>query len=295
MYDDSDPRAGLDSSRRPIGSDDIASAETVRFTTAIKYETQPVGSRTWFVRAQNFVLSYSELRAGDHLDWDDDRGYVVIAAVPGTRLTVTTPSNTAHLRDRGIVVVPPGTSRVTSESAVRVARMFESASKKAAARATNAESYRSPHPRVTTVADDLPQPARLAAHHVCEYPADSARFGAIFQTPSLMVNFLDIQDGPRDPEKLSPHHHEDFEQGSFTVDGIWLHHIRTPWTTRRSQWREDEHIGVQGASLTIIPPPTIHTSQAIGAGTNLMVDLFSPPRLDFAEKGWVLNQTDVPQ
>ncbi|MFD0744663.1 hypothetical protein ACFQ1L_24740 [Phytohabitans flavus] len=110
-----------------------------------------------------------------------------------------------------------------------------------------------------------------------------------------MVNFGDPVQGPRDTNRMSPHHHDDFEQISLTLSGEYVHHIRTPWTPRLARWREDEHRAVGSPSVTVIPPPTVHTSQATGSGANHLIDLFSPPRADFSAKpGWVRNAEEYP-
>ena len=108
-------------------------------------------------------------------------------------------------------------------------------------------------------------------------------------------NFFDPKQGPRDPSNLSPHTHDDFEQCSIVLAGEYVHHIRWPWTTNKAHWREDEHQRVAAPSVTVIPPPSLHTSEAVAAGTNHLIDVFCPPRFDFSDmEGWVFNAADYP-
>jgi hypothetical protein len=110
-----------------------------------------------------------------------------------------------------------------------------------------------------------------------------------------MVNYFYPDDGPRDPHKLSPHHHDDFEQISLQLAGEYVHHIRTPWTVDIDTWRDDDHQRCSSPAVTIIPPPTIHTSQGVEQMRHHLIDIFCPPRVDFSERpGWVLNHDEYP-
>ena len=142
---------------------------------------------------------------------------------------------------------------------------------------------------------DPPDGYRIRVYPVADHPIVEGRLGRIFRCSTVMINVLPESDDPRDPTKLSPHHHDDFEQVSLQVVGDYVHHMRVPWTPDATTWRDDEHHATRAPAVVVIPPPLVHTSQAVGEMRHWLIDVFAPPRRDFSERpGWVLNADEYP-
>jgi len=297
MYTAQDPRASL-----------APKAKTASVPTAFSpasycrfYDTPPqeadANGQVWYGRGANFLVAYTLAeeggtfaRKGQVDEW------AIIVPDRDVRVEVETPVGKTTVEPYSIVFVPPGDSTVRVPTGGRIIRLFSTQAADLAARCENAATYASPPPNIPPF---QPWPTPKDGFKVRVYSLDvggeSGRFGRIFRCTTLMINYLDPRMGPRDTSKLSPHHHDDFEQGSLVLDGDYIHDIRWPWTPDMAIWREDEHAQCGAPSLTVIPPPTVHTSRAIDPGLNQMVDLFSPPRMDFSMKpGWVLNADDYP-
>jgi hypothetical protein len=301
MYSANDPRSALDAST-PASDPNapIAEPAAFEFLKLPPSEETPLGGRTWLVRAQNLVLAFSRLADGDTLRRtaaEQEQEYVVVLPHDDMSVEVTAGAESQVVTGRGVVIVPPGDSAVTAHGAAELARLFDVRAADLLARCHNAASYEHPHPRVAPLEPwpDPPAGHRLRVYRNADFPQEPGRFGRIFRSSAFMVNFGDTRDGPRNTDRMSPHHHDDFEQCSLTVAGDYVHHIRTPWTSRLDQWHDDHHTAVSSPGLEIIPPPTVHTSQAVGAGAHQLIDIFCPPRADFsARPGWVINAEEYP-
>ncbi|MDF2811357.1 MAG: hypothetical protein K0S56_2388 [Microvirga sp.] len=249
----------------------------------------------WYGRGQNFVVAYSVAREGallERIEQNDE--YMLILPDQSTAVTISVGGETVAVGGYSLTIVPPGRSAVVVQRGGVIVRIFTTRAADLATLCLNRSSYLEPDPNVPPY---RAWPAPFDGYRIRSYSLDVAenpeRFGRIWQSSNLMVNIFYPQ-GPRDIRKMTPHHHDDFQQGLLILEGECINHLRWPWTADLSLWREDEHLRCGAPSLTVIPPPAIHTSQMIGAN-NLLIDIFSPPREDFSAKdGWVLNHDEYP-
>lgn len=296
MFDTADPRGSLTSLTVSTPKGQAAAAEYIEFFELPPTETTRAAS-TWLARGQNFVLAYTEAEPGARLSRDAQIDeYMLLLPDAASRVEISTPAENVVVDGQSVVFIPPGESAIRVQQGGRLIRVFSHRATDLAAQSSNAAAYAEPHPNVAPLEPwpDPPAGFRVRAYSL-DVPADPNRFGRIFRGTTMMVNWSPPRNGPRDTTRMSPHAHPDFEQCSLVIEGEFVHHLRWPWTTNLAEWRQDEHVTVGSPSIAIIPPPTIHTSQALAAGDNLLIDIFCPPRLDFSEKaGWVLNAEDYP-
>ena len=297
MYDQSDPRSSLVKSSAAAPADRAtAGAEFGLF-----YKDPPTdddaNGKSWFCRGQNFVVAYTEANAGATFARADQADeYMVLAPDRDTPIEAVAGTQRVETAGYALLIVPPGESRITLPNGGRVIRLYTTRARDLAAKCANAGSYARPHPNIPTLRDwPAPPDGFRVRLYSLDVPKVPGRFGRIWRCTTLMVNVPDVNVGPRDLKKVSPHHHDDFEQGSLVLSGQWKHHIRWPWTVNMHEWRDDVHVAVGAPSLTVIPPPAIHTSTWSSPGENHLIDIFSPPRIDFSKTpGWVLNENEYP-
>lgn len=255
------------------------------------------GIKTWYARGATMIVAYSDVEAGAVLERDAQPDeYAVVIPDDGVEVEIIIAEGSAIASGKTVSFVPAGASTIKVTKGGRILRLFTVDSADLVALCSNATDYAEPDPNVPPLAA-WPDP--VGGRKVRVYPGDVApeqgRFGRIYRGSNIMVNFGDGRVGPRAPDNLSPHHHDDFEQYSVALDGDYIHHLRWPWISDSTQWIDDDHERIGSPSVAVIPPPATHTSQGIGDGLNRLLDVFCPPRRDFSAKpGWVLNAADYP-
>jgi hypothetical protein len=295
-YDESDPRAALSTAvATPPGVPRPATYRELHRSPAD--ETHPNGGRTWWMRSQAMVIGHTEAEAGDEVSVDANAEYGVLV-LDGARVRVEAATGDTAVEEDAVVIVPSGSSTVHVQTPGTIVRIFAAALEPAlAARCANQRDYLLPDHNVAEY-EPWPAPAdgeRVRVYPIAAYPTEPGRLGRIFRCSTIMINVFDPHVEPRDPTKMSPHHHDDFEQVSLQLDGDYVHHMRVTWTPDSTTWRADEHQHCEGPSIVVIPPPIVHTSEAVSHMRHFLVDVFAPPRVDFSERpGWVLNADEYP-
>ncbi len=296
MYDSSDLRSTLASAPRakaPVT--DYADADMIEFHEVPPSDTG-AGYRTWYGRGQNFIVAYTEADTGAMLERSSQPDeYMLFLPREDVRIDIDTDAGSAIDVAHKLAIIPPGRSAVRVKAGGVIIRLFSTQSPELVALCHNRESYAAPHPNIPPF---RAWPDPVGGFKLRVYPMDPpdvpGRFGRIYRSTNMMVNVMPPALEPRDPNKMSPHHHDDFEQCSLSLLGDYIHYIRWPWTANKAIWRKDAELFCRAPSMTVIPPPAIHTSQSLPPAPCQLIDIFSPPRVDFSEKGWVLNADDYP-
>ncbi|MFO7324877.1 MAG: hypothetical protein DIU62_004085 [Pseudomonadota bacterium] len=299
MYESYDPRSRLSpqaAAKPAAAATGFAAAEYVKFGALPPAETTR-GSRTWYGRGQNFVVAYSEVEPGARFERRGQKDeYMLFLPEQGEGARIEAGGEAVDIPGYTLAIVPPGDSVVTLRQAGVLVRVFSAVNADLAEKAANADGYATAHPHIPPYRT-WPEPpgGYRIRHYSLDVPPQPGRFGRLFRCTTMMINVLPYEPDPRDITRLSPHHHDDFEQGSLALKGAFVHHIRWPWVADQRQWREDDHEHCPAPSLAVIPPPAIHTSAATEKSGNQLVDIFAPPRMDFSKMpGWVLNADEYP-
>ncbi|MEJ0023526.1 MAG: hypothetical protein WDN76_08895 [Alphaproteobacteria bacterium] len=259
-------------------------------------ETGPEGD-TWYHRGQNLVVAYSNARKGGVFTRKNQPDeWAVLLPRAGMEIEITAGGQTVTVKSPALAFMPPGDSTITAKLDGPIWRFVTVRSPDWVNKCPNKDEYNAPDPNIPPLQD---WPAPIGGYKIRVYsgetPPTPGRFGRLYRSSNIMFNFGGGRPGPRDIHKMSPHHHNDFEQYSLGINGSYVHHLRWPWTTDMDNWFPDEHELCGTPSVAVIPPPSIHTSQAMDPGDNHLIDVFCPPRRDFSSKpGWVLNVADYP-
>jgi len=280
----------------PSATDDYASVDHVKFYEIPPFE-KSADHEIRYARGQHFVLAYIEL----HGKYDFERPeqpdeYIVLLPEREVHATISALGQSQQIDGYSLTIVPPGKSTVSLEGNGRAIILVTAQEQSLLANAHNAESYGTPHPRVAPYRAWPESPAGPAIRsYSLDIPPKKGRLGRIFRSSNFMVNCFYPANGPRDPKRLSPHAHDDFEQCSLSLEGKYVRAARWPWGPDSTKWRPDVWVDCDGPTASIIAPGVIHTGQAVGEGLHQNIDIFCPPRLDFSQMpGWVLNEEDYP-
>lgn len=252
-------------------------------------------AQTWITRGANFVVAVTRAEAGARLErtGDLDESMILFVSASGH---VDTTNGAVQAGPDSLVITPPGDHVVTATTPGLIVRVFTNRATDLTAQAVNAALY-DRHPVGTAPLIDWPPPHggfQLRHHRLDEHLQQGSKT-RVFRTSCLMINLLAPRLQPRDVSALSPHRHDDFEQASVVLSGTFLHHLRHPWGPDMTLWRPDETLEAGSPSVTIIPPGVIHTSRNIGSDTGRLLDVFGPPRADFARRPeMVCNAADYP-
>ena len=256
------------------------------------------GQRRWLMQAHNFATEWIEAERSDAaaIEFGSECESLLIVHTGAVRITLARPdAPKAEARAHTVSILPSGHYTLELSAGSEVALIASQRNDAAGRRIINAEACDPRDPRVAPVGRPYRRLHSSGAVQVLDIDAIQASIDKprlkMLQTESMSINIVEY-DGPRDRRQLSPHKHANFEQGSLAIAGTFVHHLRVPWSNDAGEWRDDEHLQAPSPSLLVVPVEMIHTTEGVGPEHHFLVDIFSPPRTDFIDKGWVFNAAD---
>lgn len=253
----------------------------------------PDGIGQWTGRGQNFAVNWT--RAGtEGAHTHIDSMFETMVLVLDAAVAIAGEGQRAEAAPRNICLLPPGawTLQLAPGATCVVLSSLPAGHD---AGALNEDAYADPDPRIVPVGAPY-RPVR-DADRIRMLPIDQVSASPdkprlkMLQSATLSINWVEY-DGPRNRQALSPHSHTSFEQGSLALAGDFEHHLRVEWGPDADAWQDDRHVKLGSPSLMVVPVQIIHTSEGVGPGRHLLIDVFSPPRADFIANGWVANSGD---
>lgn len=254
------------------------------------------GRKHWLMRGQNFWVEWVQATA-------QSQPFAVDSGAEALLITLETPlqvqaggaTPAVEVPAHSVCILPAGLSVVTPTQAGSYAVIASDRPDLGGRLALNEQVYTPADPRIVPTGQpyrrfEPRQAVQVLAIEDIKASADRPRL-KMLQTETLSINVVEYH-GVRDRTALSPHSHGEFEQGSLAMAGGFVHHLRVPWGPNANLWREDEHLQAPSPSLLVVPVEMVHTTEGSGDGHHLLIDIFSPPRHDFIDKGWVFNARD---
>jgi hypothetical protein len=257
---------------------------------AIVVELNGGGTRH-LARGQNFFVERIDGVPGDSLTLDSE--HEIILLVIEAVITIDTAGESVGVDRRNVVILPAGVHEISFAAAGRVYVLATHRNDLSTSRAVNHAQYALPDERVAPIGEpfgSVRDGIIVMSIDQVPCPPGNSRIKFI-QSSTMSINWVEYA-GPRDRTQLTPHKHDDFEQGSLAIEGDFVHHIRTEWSKNADHWREDGHYAAGSETLLIVPPEIIHTTEGVGDGHHILVDIFAPPRRDFIERGFMHNAAD---
>lgn len=254
------------------------------------------GRRHWLMRGQNFWVEWIEAspQAAPFVHDSSAEALLITLDTP-LQVQAALAAAPVDVAARSVCILPAGRNVVTPAQAGPFVLIASDRRGLDGRVALNEQSYVPADPRI--VPTGRPYRAAEPRQAVQVFGIDSIKASPdrprlkMLQTQTLSINVVEYH-GVRDRTALSPHSHSAFEQGSLAMAGSFVHHLRAPWGPDANLWREDEHLAAPSPSLLVVPVEMVHTTEGAGDGHHLLIDIFSPPRTDFIDKGWVFNAGD---